>query len=111
MANTIAIAFIALAIVQLVCTLVYLVKTGQLLHRLEAQHPEVHEAIGRPLLIANNTPRNNVLFIRWLWRRDFETLQNTESIALARLVRLLLLWLFVGFAVLIAIFLVLSFAF
>jgi len=106
MSDVVSIVIITLAVIQALGTIMYLVSAGRLLRSLEAQHPTVHESIGRPLLIAHNTPRNNLLFFRWLWGRDYETLPNSDSLALARLVRAQLVWLLIGFAVLVAMFVV-----
>jgi hypothetical protein len=101
-------AFITAAAVQVLGTIVYLVNAGRLLRRLETQHGAVHESIGSPSLILNNTPRNNVLFLRWIWNREFESLDDSKTRALSRLVRSLLVSLLVSFVVMIALFLVLS---
>jgi hypothetical protein len=104
MGNIIGFVFIAIAAVQVLGTIAYLVNAGRLFRRLEHRHKLVHESMGSPLLIMNNTPRNNLLFFRWIWNRDFKTLDDPESMALASFVRSLLVWLLCGFAVLIALF-------
>jgi hypothetical protein len=101
-------AFITAAVVQVLGTIVYLVNAGRLLRRLETQHGAVHESIGSPSIILNNTPRNNILFLRWIWNRDFNSLDDSKTIALSRLVRSLLMSLLVGFVAMIALFLVMS---
>jgi hypothetical protein len=93
--NFISFAFIAVAAVQILGTIVYLVNAGRLFRRLESQHATVHESIGSPSLILHNTPRNNLLFFRWIWNREFESLDSPSSIALSRLVRSLLVGLLV----------------
>jgi len=108
MRNVIGIVFITVFAVQFLGTIVYLFNAARLFRRLEQQHKGVHEAIGSPLLFMNNTPRNNILFLRWIWNRDFRDLDDPKSLALASLVRSLLLSLFFGFAVLIALFVALS---
>ena len=108
MQNVIGIALITVFAVQFLGTIAYLISVGRLFRRLQQQHKEVHEALGSPLLIMNNTPRNNILFLRWMWNRDFQGLGDPDSLALANLVRSLLMWLFCGFAVLIALFVALS---
>jgi len=108
MSNVVGIALIIVAGAQVLGTVAYLICAGRLLRRLEVHHPAVHESLGRPLLIAHNTPRNNVLFLRWLWNRDFDVLPNSDSIALAKLVRSQLVCLLAGFALLISMFLVIS---
>ena len=111
MENVISFAFITVAAVQVLGTVVYLVNAGRLLCRLESQHAPVHESIGSPSLILNNTPRNNLLFLRWIWNRQFESLDSASSVELSRLVRSLLVALLVGFAILIALFVILIFTF
>jgi hypothetical protein len=106
--NLISFAFNTVAAVLILGIVVYLVNAGRLLRRLESQHPAVHESIGSPSLFLNNTPRNNVLFFRWIWNRRFESLNDSKSIALSRLVRSLLLGLLAGLVVMIALFLALS---
>ena len=109
MENVISFAFITVAAVQVLVTILYLVNAGRLLRRLESQHSTVHETIGSPSLILNNTPRANLRFFRWIWNREFDSLDCATSIALSRLVRSLLMSLLVGFLVLIALFLALNF--
>jgi hypothetical protein len=104
MGNVIGVAFIAVAAIQVLGTIAYLVNVGRLLNRLEHRHKPVHESIGSPLLIMNNTSRNNLLFLRWIWNRDFRSLDDSESVALASFVRSLLVSMLCGFAVLIALF-------
>jgi RsiW-degrading membrane proteinase PrsW (M82 family) len=106
--NFISFAFVTVAAVLILGTVVYLVNVGRLLRRLESQHPAVHESIGSPSLFLNNTPRNNLLFFRWIWNRDFKSLDDSKSIALSRLVRSLLLGVLAGLVVMIALFLALS---
>ena len=96
--DAIGIAFITVFAAQGLGTIVYLVNVGRLFRRMKAQHMSVHESLGSPLLLANNTPRNNLLFLRWLWARGFESLGDADSVALAAMVRSLLVWLLYGFA-------------
>jgi len=108
MGGVIAIVFISVAAAQFLGTIVYLVNTGLLWRRLETRYKAVHESIWSPLLIANNTPRNNGLFIRWLWNREFETLGDSASVALAGRVRSLYVWLMSGFVAMLALFALLA---
>ena len=108
MENFTTFAFITVAAAVILGTIVYLVNAGRLLRRLERQHPAVHESIGSPSLILNSTPRNNVLFFRWIWNRNFESLDDAKTIALSRLVRSLLIGLLAGLVVMVALFLGLS---
>jgi hypothetical protein len=108
MTSVVNIAFIAVAAALVIGTIAYWVNAGRLLRRLMERHKSVHESLGSPLLIMNNTPRNNVLFFRWIWSSDFEALEDSGSVKLANLVRSLLVWLLVGFAVLVVLFVAFS---
>jgi hypothetical protein len=111
MDNVVGIVFIAAFAAQFVGTVIYLVQVGRLLRRLESKHQAVHESLGSPLLIFNNRPRNNMLVLGWLWRREFESLDDAGTIALARNVRTMLLCLAVGFGIVLLLFFVLQASF
>jgi hypothetical protein len=108
MGNFFGITFIAVFAAQFLGTVAYLVQIGRLLRRLESKHKAIHEALGSPLLVFNNTPRNNMLVLGWLWHREFETIDDVETVALARSVRTLLLALASGLGVMILLFALLS---
>ena len=83
---------LVLIIVSLVVGIaVYLVQVGRLLKRLEKHHPAVHGELGSPSLFVGNNARNNVVLFRWLWNREFDSLDRTETAELASQVRTLLL--------------------
>jgi hypothetical protein len=100
MPTVVAIFFLALVAVQFVGTLVYLVLIGTLLASLKRDHANVWESLGRPSLFLNNTIRNNVLVLKWLWRKGYSDLQNPATRRHASTVRTLLLMLFMNFALL-----------
>lgn len=105
--DAIGTAFLIVFAAQGLGTIVYLVNVGRLFRRIETQHRSVHESLGSPLLFANNTPRNNVLFLRWLWAQGFESLRDADTVALAALVRSLFVWLLYGFATMATLFAIL----
>jgi hypothetical protein len=111
MDSFIGILFIVVFAIQALGTLAYLVQAGRLMSRLESRHSQVHESLGSPSLILNNRPRNNMLVLRWLWRREFESLDDAGTVVLAKRVRALLLCLFAGFGVLLALFVILQASF
>ena len=104
MDNALAIVFIAAFAAQFIGTVVYLIQVGRLLRRLESKHKAVHESLGSPLLIFNNRPRNNMLVLSWLWRREYDALEDAGTVALAGSVRTMLLCLAVGFGVVLLLF-------
>lgn len=80
---------------------VYLVQASRLFRRLEKHHPSVHGALGSPSPFLRNNARNNVELFRWLWNRDFDALDRTETAELAGQVRTLLLSNLAGFGLLV----------
>lgn len=104
MRGFIALAFIVLFVIQFIGTVIYLVQLARLLRRLESNHKAVHESLGSPSLVLNNTPRNNLLVLGWIWRREFGTIDDSKTIALARLVRMLFLVLACSFVAMLLLF-------
>lgn len=100
----IGIALVGVFIAQGVGTVAYLAQTWRLFSRLEACHAPVYEALGKPHLLFNNTPRNNVVVLSWLWRRRYEALEDEDTVAMARFVRTLLMYCSVGFVVMMLLF-------
>ena len=99
-----AYAFLALFALQVVGTLAYFVIVAKLLRRLRSDHPAVFESLGSPSLIANNTPKNSMLFLRWLWRRDYTDLGNPGTVSAASTVRIMLVALLFNLVALIVLF-------
>ena len=87
---------------QITGTVMYLVLIRRLFARLADHHRDVWRTLGAPSLFANNTPSNNVLVWRYLWRRSFLSLGVPEDVELATRVRGLLLVLCLTFAILVA---------
>ena len=104
MDNVIGILFIVAFAVQAIGTVVYLIQAARLLNRLESRHRPIHESLGSPSLILNNRPRNSMLVLGWLWRREFESTDDAGTVALAKHVRSLLLCLAVGFGAVVVLF-------
>ena len=111
MDNVVGILLIAVFAVQVIGTVVYLAQVGRLLRRLESKHQAVHESLGSPMVILNNRPRNNMLVLGWLWRREFESLDDAGTVELARSVRTMLLCLAAGFGIVLLLFVVLQASF
>jgi hypothetical protein len=105
MSSSLAIVFIGIAGVLFVATIVYLILIARLLGLLRDRFPQLYESLGSPSLILNNTPKNNILLLGWLWRRDFSSLSDTVAISRCSVVRGLLVWCLAGYAGLFALFL------
>jgi hypothetical protein len=68
-----------------------------LLRILRAKHPSTWEALGRPTLIANNSPANSIAVLRFIWRKDYSELDDAEFTRLADAVRLFMVLYFIFF--------------
>ena len=97
---TAANVFIALIVVQVIGTVAYLVQVVELFARLRKNCPAVYESLGSPSLVFNNTPKNNMLFLGWLWRRDFDVVGDADTAHKAAVVRVMLLALLSNMALL-----------
>ena len=104
MAGISAASFIVLFAVQGIGTVIYLFLLARLFNRLEGHHGAVHESLGRPSLFLNNNIRNNWLVIGWLWRKEFATLPDHETVRRATIVRVLFIALAVNFALMMVLF-------
>lgn len=51
---------------------------------LEIHHPAVYEAMGKPSLIMNNTISNNILFMKFLFKREWRELNDMKIAALGK---------------------------
>jgi hypothetical protein len=108
MANVVPGSVVVLFAALVIGIVVYLIQMARLLGRLGERHPQVYESLGRPSLFLNNTPRNNLLVLGWLWRGDFEGLGDTDTISRCRSVRTLLVACLCGFVCLLVLFLAMS---
>lgn len=56
--------------------IVGLVLTQVAFSRLKSRHEEVWNELGRPNLILNNTPSNNIRWLKFLIRRDYRNVDD-----------------------------------
>lgn len=111
MTDIAALLLVVLFTVQVLGTVAYLLLIRRLFGRLERDHVVVYASLGSPSLFLNNSIQNNVRVLQWLWRKEFEELGDSTTVASARVVRTLLLALSVNFAVLLFVFFGLGTAF
>lgn len=104
-------SIVVLLFVLLACgTVQYLLLVHRLFSRLSQAHPGVWRELGEPALVTNSTPRNNMLFLGWLWRKDYQRLSGApQDVILAARVRALLVALILAFAVLVVLLLRVTF--
>jgi hypothetical protein len=89
--SVVALFFVILFGLVAVGIVIYLVLIVRLLARLRVSHPAAYEALGSPSLFINNTPRNNLALLGWLYRRDYSALGDVVTVRSADTVRTLLL--------------------
>jgi hypothetical protein len=106
-----AVVWIALFGFQAVGTILYLALVRRLLVHLETNHAATWRQLGEPSLFLNNTLRNNLLLLRYLWDKEYLSLPDAGSIQQASRVRTLLLVLLTTFGILIIGFVVLGASF
>jgi hypothetical protein len=58
--------------------------------RLRTQHAEAWESLGRPTLFLNNSIVNGFAVLRFLWRKDYQALNDPQFATLARILRVYL---------------------
>jgi len=68
-----------------------------LFKRLETQHPEKYEAMGKPSLIMNDSLSNNIYFMKFLFKREYNDLNDPSITRLAQFMRVFFLVYFIGF--------------
>lgn len=61
---------------------------GFLLRMLRLEHPTIWESLGRPSLIANNSPQNSLATLRFLFKGDYEDLDDAKLVRYCRFLRL-----------------------
>ncbi len=76
---------------QFLGTAVYLILIRKVLIHLETNHTVTWQQLGKPSLFLNNSPRNSLLVVRFLWDKQYLSLQDAELTHLASRVRRLLL--------------------
>src|SRR5580693_4019832 len=55
--------------------------------RLRKLHTATWEKLGKPVIILNAGMLGSIQFIKFLWRRDYESLPDRKTVAFARFLR------------------------
>jgi uncharacterized membrane protein len=74
-------------LVLLVAFVIGLTMHYHFLREMRSRHPALWESLGRPTLVMNNSVSNGLAVQRFLWRKDYEALQDHEFVLLARRLR------------------------
>jgi hypothetical protein len=69
------------------CVAVWFPLVARLHRLLRTRQPDVYESLGRPTLILNNSIRNGWLFSRSLLAGHFQDIDDAETLALCRFLR------------------------
>ena len=86
MSALLPILFVALV----VSAVIGLILQHSFLTRLRTRHVQTWEALGRPALLLNNSLTNSVAVLRFLWRREYCALGDSQSVRLASTLRVFL---------------------
>ena len=74
--------------------------------RLRTRHAQTWEALGCPTLFVNNSVGNSLAVFRFLWRRQYQSLGDQQSVRLASFLRGYLVVYFVLFMFVVVVFFV-----
>jgi hypothetical protein len=77
----------ALAMMAVMLCLIGLALNAFFLRRLRQNFPAVWESLGRPTLIANNSPRNSLSTLRYILTAEFRELPDSNFIRYCEFVR------------------------
>jgi len=58
-----------------------------LFRRLERFHPKKYNEMGRPTLFLRNNIEHNMLFLRFLWRKEYHVTGDPQLICTCKLMR------------------------
>ena len=72
----------------MVAAVVGLAMMHQFLRDMRTRHVAVWESLGSPTLIANNSISNNLAVMRFLWRKEYQSIDDPDFVSLARTVRI-----------------------
>jgi uncharacterized membrane protein YraQ (UPF0718 family) len=85
----------------MLAVIVGLVMQHFFLQEMRSHHPDVWESLGRPTLIRNNTISNGLAVLRFLWRKEYQALDDAKFIRFAAFVRAYLIAYTVFFALIV----------
>ena len=74
------------------------------LSRLRRLHHATWEHLGRPVIFLNSGLLNTVGFLRFMWKREYESLPDVGTVRFARFLRAFLLFYFVLFGIIVLVF-------
>jgi len=66
------------------------IKTFQ--SRLRRLHTATWEQLGKPGVFLNNSPLNSIRFLRFMWRKDYKSLPDKNTVTFGRMLRAFLIF-------------------
>ena len=85
----------ALMTLLFIAVIAWLVMCSKLFRILKEEHPQKHKEMGSPSLFINNNLKSNYKFLKFLFKKEWETLSNEKLSSLGQFMRIFLI-LFVG---------------
>jgi len=77
---------------------------ARFVRKMRSRHPELWQSLGRPTIIPNNSIVNGFAVQRFLWHREYESVDDPGFVQLARVLRTFGITYIVVFAVVLVIF-------
>ena len=74
----------------MIMVVVWFTLITRLFNQLRDKHPVTYENLGSPSLFYNNSIRNNFLFLRFLCKNEFESLDDPPLVKMCRFARIYL---------------------
>jgi hypothetical protein len=74
----------------MIMVVVWFVLISRLFNQLRDKHPATYENLGSPSLFYNNSMKTNHLFLRFLCKSEFESLNDPPLVKLCRFARIYL---------------------
>ena len=100
--------YIILFVLLLVSGVSGLVVQQVFLSRLRKRHTRTWEQLGKPVIFLNSGALNTIDLLRFLWRRDYESLDDTKTVKLGRFLRGFLLFYFALFTLTVGVFVLMA---
>ena len=89
-----SVLFNALVVILMVSGVIGFVVQQIFLSRLRKIHTGTQDQSGKPIIFVNRGKLNPIEYLRFIWRREYESLDNTKVVGLGRFLRGFLIFYF-----------------
>jgi hypothetical protein len=69
--------------------------------RLRKLHTGIWDQLGKPVIFLNNGTQNGMAFVKFMWRREYESLPDRKTVAFGRFLRAYLLFYMIFFTLMV----------